>query len=102
MNWAIQQASELARNARILSDRKNSLEQTRGSIGGVWRGTEIKYVNNSILRLNKDLGNLANRIISIQEDIKSVAYEIRREEEAAEKAAAEKAAREAAAAKANS
>ncbi|WP_223592659.1 WXG100 family type VII secretion target [Neobacillus bataviensis] len=93
---ASSQASRIREYSSELREVRNKLTALQGSLSSGWQAEEIRYINQSIEKINREIVSASSVLNSIAPDIVSAAYEIKREEDAKE--AAEKAKAEAAAA----
>ena len=100
------QAAQLIDNISKLRDAKRQMQAYRYSISNNWQGKEVTYILTAIDRVIGDIDGAIRNLDSLSDDIKSVALQIKREEDAAaaaaraaaERAAAERAAQQRAAA----
>lgn len=100
------QAAQLIDNISKLRDAKRQMQAYRSSISNNWQGKEVTYILTAIDRVIGDIDGAIRNLDSLSDDIKSVALQIKREEDAAaaaaraaaERAAAERAAQQRAAA----
>ena len=95
------QAAQLNDNISKLRDAKRQMQAYRSSVSNNWQGKEVTYILTAIDRVIGDIDSAIRNLDSLSDDIKSVATQIKREEDAAAaaaRAAAERAAAERAAA----
>lgn len=100
------QATQLIDNISKLRDAKKKMQAYRASVSNNWQGKEVTYILTAIDRVIEDINSAIRNLESLSTDIKSVASQIKREEDAAaaaaraaaERAAAERAAQQRAAA----
>jgi len=99
------QAAQLNDNIAKLRDAKRQMQAYRSSVSNNWQGKEVTYILTAIDRVVGDIDSAIRNLDSLSDDIKSVASQIKREEDAAaaaraaaERAAAERAAQQRAAA----
>lgn len=100
------QAAQLNDNISKLRDAKRQMQAYRSSVSNNWQGKEVTYILTAIDRVIGDIDSAIRNLDSLSDDIKSVASQIKREEDAAaaaaraaaERAAAERAAQQRAAA----
>lgn len=100
------QAAQLNDNISKLRDAKRQMQAYRASVSNNWQGKEVTYILIAIDRVIGDIDSAIRNLDSLSDDIKSVASQIKREEDAAaaaaraaaERAAAERAAQQRAAA----
>lgn len=94
------QAAQLNDNISRLRDAKRQMQAYRSSVSNNWQGKEVTYILTAIDRVIGDIDSAIRNLDSLSDDIKSVATQIKREEDAAAaaaRAAAERAAAERAA-----
>lgn len=100
------QAAQLNDNISKLRDAKRQMQAYRSSVSNNWQGKEVTYILTAIDRVIGDIDSAIRNLDTLSDDIKSVASQIKREEDAAaaaaraaaERAAAERAAQQRAAA----
>lgn len=92
---AVAQASRLRAYADTLRGIKGELGNIGGSLSHSWQAEEMVFVQNAINKINIEISNVSSELMSLGSSIQAAAYEIRREEEAAEAAARAKAEAEA-------
>lgn len=106
VSTANNQAAQLNDNISKLRDAKRQMQAYRSSVSNNWQGREVTYILTAIDRVIGDIDSTIRNLDSLSDDIKSVASQIKREEDAAaaaaraaaERAAAERAAQQRAAA----
>ena len=101
VNAANNQSAQLNDNISKLRDTKRQMQAYRSSVSNNWQGKEVTYILTAIDRVIGDIDSAIRNLDSLSDDIKSVATQIKREEDAAAaaaRAAAERAAAERAAA----
>ncbi len=89
------QANQLNDNVSKLFDAKKQMQVYRASLSANWQGKEVTYILDAIDKVIWDIDSAIRSLESLSNDIKSVAAQIKREEdEAAARAAAEQRAAE--------
>lgn len=88
------QAAQLNDNISKLRDAKRQMQAYRSSVSNNWQGKEVTYILTAIDRVIGDIDSAIRNLDSLCGDIKSVAAQIKREEDAAAAAARAKAAKE--------
>ena len=88
VNAANNQAAQLYNNISQLRDAKRQMLAYRSSVSNNWQGKEVSYILTAIDQVIRDIDAASGSIESLSSDIKTVAAQIKREEEAAAAAAA--------------
>ena len=88
------QAAQLADNITKLRDAKRQMQAYRSSVSNNWQGREVTYILTAIDRVIGDIDSAIRNLESLSSDIKSVAAQIKREEDAAAAAARAQAAKQ--------
>jgi uncharacterized protein YukE len=88
---ALSQAAKLREQADALLGIKTSLLHVKSSLNSSWQAEEMVYIQRALDSINQEIGALSSELDSLSSTIQATAYEIKREEEAAEAAAKAKA-----------
>ncbi len=91
VNAANNQAAQLNNNIAKLRDAKRQMQAYRSSVSDNWQGKEVTYILTAIDRVIGEIDSAIRNLDSLSGDIKSVAAQIKREEDAAAAAARVKA-----------
>lgn len=94
VNTANSQAAQLNENISKLREAKRQMQTYRSSVSNNWQGKEVTYILTAIDRVIGDIDGAIRNLDSLSGDIKSVAAQIKREEDAAAAAARAKAAKQ--------
>lgn len=87
VNAANTQAAQLNNNSAKLRDAKRQMQAYRSSVSNNWQGREVTYILTAIDRVIGDIDSAIRNLDSLSGDIKTVAAQIKREEDAAAAAA---------------
>lgn len=94
VNVANNQAEQLNNNVTQLRTARKQMLEYRASISANWQAKEASYILTAIDRVVGDIDSAIRNLNSLSSDIKSVAAQIKREEDAAAAAARAKAAQQ--------
>ncbi|UFT99213.1 hypothetical protein KO561_18870 [Radiobacillus kanasensis] len=79
------QANRIENVADSLRSLRRKLQGAEGNIHSGWKATEVNYINRTLNRLESKCSEVASKLNSLESDIVSTAYEIKREEEERER-----------------
>lgn len=88
------QAAQLNNNISKLRDAKRQMQAYRSSVSNNWQGREVTYILTAIDRVIGEIDSAIRNLDSLSGDIKTVAAQIKREEDAAAAAARARAAKQ--------
>ena len=94
VNAANNQAAQLQTNITKLRDAKKQMQAYRSSVSNNWQGREVTYILTAIDRVIGDIDSAIRNLDSLSTDVKNVAAQIKREEDAAAAARAKAAKQE--------
>ena len=87
VNTANDQAGQLNNNISQLRNAKRQMQAYRSSVSNNWQGKEVTYILTAIDQVVGDIDSAIRNLDSLSNDIKTVASQIKREEDAAAAAA---------------
>lgn len=85
IGFANAQGGKLKEYATRLQEAKTGLHTLKASLHQGWQAEEIRYINNAIENMERELEIVIKELRAVGSDVSSIANEIKREEE--EKAA---------------
>lgn len=94
VNTANNQAGQLNNNISQLRNAKKQMLAYKSSVSNNWQGKEVGYILTAIDQVVGDIDGAIRNIDSLSGDIKNVAAQIKREEDAAAAAARARAAKQ--------
>jgi len=87
VHMASAQANKLEGYASQLHEIKAKLLSVKANLNHGWQAQEMIFINQSIEKIENEISKAMSMLNSVAPDIVSVAYQIKREEEAREAAA---------------